>query len=151
MRGARIAGHPNINGIWQAMNTANWNLFHFRTGAPGALPADLHGIWDVSLANSADGSLHLRVLGLDRVIRTPDPAPPIPIGAWFHIQFRLKRAADDTGAIALYQDGEPLIEEAPPVTDDGEFGEWYVGNLATGLTPPNSTIYVDDVTITATP
>src|SRR5262245_44174347 len=22
----RIAGHPNLNGIWQATNTANWNL-----------------------------------------------------------------------------------------------------------------------------
>ena len=22
----RIAGHPNLNGIWQALNTANWNL-----------------------------------------------------------------------------------------------------------------------------
>src|SRR5439155_19680366 len=22
----RIAGHPNLNGVWQAINTANWNL-----------------------------------------------------------------------------------------------------------------------------
>src|SRR5262249_42305923 len=22
----RIGGHPNLNGIWQAINTANWNL-----------------------------------------------------------------------------------------------------------------------------
>src|SRR6185369_16211171 len=25
-RANRIAGHPNLNGIWQAINTANWNL-----------------------------------------------------------------------------------------------------------------------------
>jgi len=25
-RPTRIAGHPNLNGIWQAINTANWNL-----------------------------------------------------------------------------------------------------------------------------
>ena len=25
-RVARVGGHPNINGVWQAMNTANWNL-----------------------------------------------------------------------------------------------------------------------------
>jgi hypothetical protein len=25
-RPERIAGHPNLNGIWQAMNTAHWNL-----------------------------------------------------------------------------------------------------------------------------
>ncbi len=23
---ARIEGKPNLNGIWQVMNTANWNL-----------------------------------------------------------------------------------------------------------------------------
>jgi hypothetical protein len=26
LRPDRIAGHPNLNGIWQAINTANWNL-----------------------------------------------------------------------------------------------------------------------------
>ena len=26
VRADRIAGHPNLNGIWQAINTANWNL-----------------------------------------------------------------------------------------------------------------------------
>jgi len=25
-RSDRIAGHPNLNGIWQAINTANWNV-----------------------------------------------------------------------------------------------------------------------------
>ena len=25
-RPATVAGHPNLNGIWQAMNTANWDL-----------------------------------------------------------------------------------------------------------------------------
>src|SRR5215472_7910368 len=25
-RPARIGGHPNFNGVWQVLNTANWNL-----------------------------------------------------------------------------------------------------------------------------
>src|ERR1700675_1263197 len=25
-RPATIGGHPNLNGVWQALNTANWNL-----------------------------------------------------------------------------------------------------------------------------
>src|SRR5690242_10960998 len=25
-RQARIGGHPNLNGVWQALNSANWNL-----------------------------------------------------------------------------------------------------------------------------
>ena len=44
----RINGHPNLNGIWQAMNTANWNLEahaasplneFWRLGSIGAIPA----------------------------------------------------------------------------------------------------------------
>jgi hypothetical protein len=44
----RIGGHPNLNGIWQAMNAANWNLEghaaaplkdFWRLGAIGAIPA----------------------------------------------------------------------------------------------------------------
>jgi hypothetical protein len=31
----RIAGHPNLNGVWQAINTANWNLEgHSATATP---------------------------------------------------------------------------------------------------------------------
>jgi hypothetical protein len=43
----RIAGHPNLNGIWQAINTANWNLedhsasatAFWQLGAMFAIPA----------------------------------------------------------------------------------------------------------------
>jgi len=47
-RPERIAGHPNFNGIWQAMNTAYWNLEghsaealeeFWQLGAIGAIPA----------------------------------------------------------------------------------------------------------------
>jgi hypothetical protein len=47
----RIDGHPNINGVWQAMNSANWNLEPHSAasnpvadrllGAIGAIPAGL--------------------------------------------------------------------------------------------------------------
>ena len=47
-RPARLAGRPNFNGIWQALNTANWNLEahpaealkdFWQLGAIGAIPA----------------------------------------------------------------------------------------------------------------
>src|SRR5687768_6566719 len=46
-RPARIAGKPNMNGVWQAINTANWNLedhsaqatAFWQLGAIGAIPA----------------------------------------------------------------------------------------------------------------
>ena len=33
------------------------------------------------------------------------------------------------------------------MTDDSRWGQWFVGNYATALSPPSSTVYVDDVTI----
>jgi hypothetical protein len=33
-RTARISGHPNLNGIWQALNTAYWNLESHSVEAP---------------------------------------------------------------------------------------------------------------------
>ena len=48
VRPTRIAGHPNFNGIWQALNTANWNLEahsvqalsdFWQLGAIAAIPA----------------------------------------------------------------------------------------------------------------
>jgi hypothetical protein len=79
-----------------ATSTGNWNLVHFAGGMQGPL---LPGTWDISLENGADGSLHLYVRdflnGLG--VQTPDPAPPVPIGNWFHVEFRILRATDATG------------------------------------------------------
>src|SRR5262245_58193598 len=46
-RAPRLNAHPDLNGIWQAMNTANWDLLDhsaqpgplWQTGAIGAVPA----------------------------------------------------------------------------------------------------------------
>ena len=46
-RAPRLNGHPDLNGVWQAMNTANWDLQDhsaqpgtlWQAGAIGAVPA----------------------------------------------------------------------------------------------------------------
>jgi hypothetical protein len=122
-----------------------WNLFHFR----GGVPFRHHGVWDVSLAVEADASLRVFVYDFLSGDRHEAQEPvPVPIGQWFHLQFYLSRALDETGAIALYQDGQLLISAENLVTADSEWGQWYVGNLAEDLSPPASTLYVDDVSIT---
>jgi hypothetical protein len=121
-----------------------WNLWHFSGGDTSTA-----GLWDVTVVNNtADGNLQLLVY--DFLVPTemrPTNPPPVPIGEWFHIQFYLKRASDQTGVIRLYQNGKLLLEKTKLVTDDSSWGQWYVGNLAKELTPPESTLYVDDVTI----
>jgi len=130
-------------------NKDNWNLFHFQGGNSDA--TSIHFLWDVSLVNGPTGDLNLRVLdNLDSSKRSTS-TKSVPIGKWFHIVFYWKRAKDTSGEVALYQDDERVVSLTNLVTDNTDWGQWYVGNLASALQPPQSTVYVDDVTISATP
>ncbi len=131
-----------------ATNKDNWNLFHFQGGSVGG--SSQHFLWDVSLVNAPTGELDLRVYD-DLQSKNGTSAIPIPIGKWFHLVFYWKRAKDTTGEVALYQDGTQVVDFTNLITDDTDWDQWYVGNLATALQPPQSTVYVDDVTIRATP
>jgi Polysaccharide lyase len=128
-------------------DSAVWNLIHFQGGDTSAQ----HGLWDISLVNASNGDLQLVVFDfLNGVGRMPSSRHAVPIGSWFHLQFYLKRAADETGEIALYLDGQQLLEVKAVITDDSDFGQWYVGNYADGIMPADSVLYVDDVTIAST-
>lgn len=141
--------HAAYYGAWffipkRLTNTGLWNLVHFQGGEP----SDQHGLWDISLVNRSNGDLELIVYDfLNRVTRRANVSTPIPIGAWFHVELYLKRAADATGEVALYQDERLLLEAKNIVTDDTDWGQWYVGNLASSLSASDSTLYIDDVTI----
>ena len=130
-----------------------WNLWHF-TGGDGPNQV-LPGLWDVSLVKGAQAG--------DWELVVKDPLAPanegtyrsadhkrIPIGSWFHIELFLKRATDASGKIALYQDGVLLFEQANLKSDASKFTQWYVGDWAESATPANSSLYVDDVSISAT-
>ena len=124
-----------------------WNLVHFQGGDTTAQ----HGLWDISLVTGASGELEVVLFDfLSGMGRGPEPPTPIPIAEWFHLELYLRRAADATGEVALYQDGELLIQATDLITDDSSYGQWYVGNFADGRTPAGSKLYVDDVTIRAT-
>jgi hypothetical protein len=122
-----------------------WNLIHFHGGRS---TEDADGLWDVSLTNDAAGVMHLSVYNhiTDKLQELSNP-PPVPIGSWFQVVVYLKRAADPTGEIAVYQDLGEIFRASGLVTDNSTWGQWYVGNLAIDLEPPESTLFVDDVTI----
>jgi hypothetical protein len=133
-----------------ARNNLVWNLFHYQGGVPGQ---PLHGLWDVSLVNVGDGgALHVTFFDfLNGSTPNSNAAPPIPLGQWFHLEVYFKRASDATGELSLWQDGVLAVHLTGLATDNTDFGQWYVGNYASDLVPPASTIYVDDVTIGFTP
>jgi hypothetical protein len=132
-----------------AQNTGVWNLFHFQGGVPGQV---LHGLWDVSLVSLTDGGVRLNLYDfLSGTSADAGAVPPIPINQWFHIEVHFKRAKDATGEISMYQDGVLVARLTGLATDDTDWGQWYVGNLATALSPAASIVYVDDITLGPAP
>lgn len=137
----------------QIANKGLWNLIHFQ----GDSSTEDTRLWDVSLLNNANGELRLEVYcPLFRYYpdRVPSQAshPPIPIGSWFHIEVYWKRATDSTGAFRVFQNGEVIFELVDVITDNSvERLQWYVGNLVDSESPIASTVYVDDLTMQATP
>lgn len=125
------------------VNTGVWNLIHFQGSGGGTL------LWDLSLADDGNAGMRLSIYSElpHENLPTLVQAPSIPIGSWFHVQLFLKRAADATGEVAVYQNGHNILRATNVITDDSQSAEWYVGNLATRLSPAESTLFVDDVSI----
>lgn len=125
-------------------STGNWNLIHFR----GSKDGDLRGLWDVSINTADTGALRPFVRdNLNGGVLMPQDPVEVPRDAWFALHFRLLRASTPTGRVELYVNGQLVVDRTDIITDDSTWGQWYVGNLADALNPPQSTIYVDDVTI----
>jgi hypothetical protein len=132
-----------------------WNLWHFQGLDDGA-----RDLWDVTLVkDSQSGDWELVVY--DPVSPPPNNTyrsavhRPVPIGSWFHIELFLKRAADATGEIRLYQasDGQDrvlLFEKTGLRSDFSKYSQWYVGDWAADATPEDSSLFVDDISISAT-
>lgn len=129
-----------------------WNLFHFQGGDS---PDNVRKFWDVTLVKDTPTAPWELIVydplapANKGVYRSADHTP-MPIGSWVHIVLFLKRAADASGQIALYQDDALLFQQTNLNSDASKFTEWYVGNYVTDAMPPDSTLYVDDVSISAT-
>lgn len=127
---------------------ANWNLFHFL----GVTETESHALWDISLANNSDGELVLTVFNfLTGTHPRMMGIPAIRVGTWVHIEIQLKRSAQNNGEVTVSQDGAVGLHLTNLITDDTDWGEWYVGNYARKLVPELSTVYVDDVTMREDP
>jgi len=130
-----------------------WNLWHFQ--ARDTVDELHHDLWDINLIKGAQAGdweleIHDRLAPPNANRYRSADHRPIPFGTWFHIALFLKRAADTTGKVALYQDGVQLFEQSNLKSDASKLTQWYVGDWAEKATPADSSLYVDDVSIGAT-
>ena len=143
---ATIDGKPNLNGIWQVMNTANWNLEPHsagpnpvadrQVGATGAIPAGL------GVITSEGGTIPYKPEALERLTHhrahlinyDPEAAcylPGIPRATYLPYPFQIVQGGnDDMLFVYEYANANRVIEmrdvEVPPIDTwmGTSYGKW---------------------------
>jgi len=80
---------------------------------------------------------------------TPDPAVPVPIGAWFQLQAFFDYSARSDGRFALWLNGR-LLYDLPRAFDVNGTVYFTVCSVSQALSPTDSILYVDDATVSLT-
>ncbi len=126
-----------------------WNIFQFKSKLDdGSDPT-----WVVNVGNDSEGAMRLYLY--DAITRTShhetvtSEAMEIPVGRWTHIEVFLRQAIDDSGQIALWQDGRLLYELDGVQTTLADNVQWSLNNYSDDLDPQDVTIFIDDAAIAA--
>lgn len=143
---ATIEGHPNLNGIWQAMNTANWNL-EPHSAAPAPLPIvdrefGVLGAIPPGLGVVEGGKIPYKPEALERlnqnrqhlVKHDPEAAcylPGIPRATYMPYPFQIIQGGnDDMLMVYEYANANRVIEmrdvDIPPIDTwmGTSYGKW---------------------------
>jgi hypothetical protein len=130
---ATIEGHPNLNGIWQAVNTANWNLEPHsagpnpaadrQVGATGAIPAGLGVVEGGTIPYKPEALERLNQHRQHLINYDPEAAcylPGIPRATYLPYPFQIIQGGnDDMLMVYEYANANRVIEmrdvEVPPI------------------------------------
>jgi hypothetical protein len=123
------------------------SLIHFSNSGT-ADGKHLSAIWDLNLYPRADGSLiahlydYVTLTNLEQVVPVP-----VPIASWVHFEVFLRKAADATGEVAVWQDGVSILERRNVATAANDWVQWDAGASSNDVTPATAVVYVDDAAI----
>ena len=141
---ASIDGKPNLNGIWQAMNTANWNLEPHAAGpnpvadrlvgATGAIPAGLGVIEGGTIPYKSEARERLAAHRQNLINHDPEAAcylPGIPRATYLPYPFQIVQGGnDDMLMVYEYANANRVIEmrdvDIPPIDTwmGTSYGQW---------------------------
>jgi hypothetical protein len=160
---ARLGGKPNLNGIWQVMNTANWNLEPHdasqapvapeKLGAIGAIPAGLGVI--------AEGKIPYLPAALEQretnrksaPLTDPEAAcylPGIPRATYMDHPFQIVQAQDGDILMSYEYDAARRVVrmqkvEVPPIDTwmGTSYGAWEGDTLKVVTLSQNGSTWLD--------
>ncbi|HEV8523293.1 MAG TPA: heparin lyase I family protein [Terriglobales bacterium] len=102
----------------------------------------------VNVGNREDGSMYLYLYDWQNRVSHLQKHTDLPVGRWFQLEAEYSCAADETGSVAVWQDGVLLFEISGTRTryTDGDC-QWSVNNYSDKVIPSPAVIYVDDASI----
>ena len=141
---ATIDGKPNLNGVWQAMNTANWNLEPHSAGpnpvadrligAIGAIPAGLGVVEGGQIPYKPEALERLERHKANLINHDPEAAcylPGIPRATYMPYPFQIVQGGnDDMLMVYEYANANRVIEmrdvDIPPIDTwmGTSYGRW---------------------------
>lgn len=128
------------------------SLIHFRSSATGD-GRNPYATWDMNMnTRPNDGALIPKLYNFVTQVNY-DQAPPalaFPVGRWVHLEVFLKKAADQTGRIALWMDDVLLREVNNISSGSTSWVQWSIGVSSSDIDPVPGTVYVDDAAISLT-
>ncbi len=75
----------------------------------------------------------------------------LPVGRWVHVEAYYEKAADRGGRVAVWQDGEQILDvEGVQTANSADLG-WAVVSYGEGVAPGEVVVYVDGAAISSPP
>lgn len=156
----RMAGHPNLNGIWEAVNTANWNIQDhpayagpmWELGAIGAAPAGKGVVEGNDIPYKPEAAAKKKANFANR--RSEDPEakcymPGIPRANYMPYPFQIVETGKDILFVYEFASSNRLVNmgkpmEAPSDTWMGtNNGHWEGETLVIDVTGLNGLAWFD--------
>ncbi len=153
-------GHPDLNGIWEAVNTANWNLQDhpayagpmWEAGAIGAAPAGMGVVEGGPIPYKADAAAKQKENFKNR--RTEDPEakcymPGIPRANYMPYPFQIVETPKDILFVYEYASSNRLINMGKPLEAASDTwmgtnnGRWEGDTLVIDVTGLNGLAWLD--------
>jgi hypothetical protein len=173
--GSRVARFGEVDALTKAGTTFYWSWWDYYPTPVTYAPGDMFMIWQIA-SQASTGDFHpiwglffhqwnnTLILGWSPNRMAPAEGPhagesgsrsysstqPVPVGQWVFFEVMIKPAADFTGAIKVWMNGQVLFDQSLIKTrfpDEGAGGFMYLTQNAygSGLTPTPMHHYVDDV------
>ncbi|MFS4415481.1 heparin lyase I family protein [Maribacter sp. 2307ULW6-5] len=131
-----------------------WNIFQFKSdNNAGSQPMAVVDVYNeggkmylglvVKTYANQDSDTH----SLSYVVQQ-EPLP-LPVGEWVHLEAFYKKATDASGALSLWQNGNPILEKKGFQTQFFEEGAtvWGIGNYSDYIHGGKALVYMDDAIV----